>query len=618
MVAVCLLVPAAAPAAGITPGAAPADISIGPDGALWFTEPGLRHVAEITRDGTVTEYSAGISAAPADITAAQHLESMWFTEPGADAVARISPSGAVTEFTAGITPGAAPQGIVAGPLGDVVWFTEPGIDGVASITPDGTVTEFTAGITAGSQPRGIAPASDNSLFFTEPGTNRIGQITAAGDVTEYTQDITPGSTPWDLTEGVDGLIYFTETTGNRIGRLDPFRDPPITSEFSDGITNGAAPWSITSGPDDLVYFTEVNGGRVASITPGDSGGGVVTEHSAGISAGAQPLGIANGGDAVWFAESGIDRVGRLDTDTGLSTELGAPGVTDADGDGVPDGSDNCPATPNPDQRDGDGDGLGDACDATLPPPPPIDRDLDGVPDASDDCPDTPNSGQADADGDAIGDACEQLPPGDQPPVAGVRATVRLVSGTVLVKLPAGASRVTTRAEAGFVPLQGVASLPMGSIVDARTGVLAMESAANGLKGRASATIRASIFRLEQARARRHAKGRRIPTDLVLTTPAGATRACAPGSAVKPVKGVVRSVSAAVKGVYRAVGAAGVTASKGSATFSTQDRCNGTLTKVTRGKVVVRDVRRKRTRTLHTGQSYLAKARLFAARRGRGH
>jgi hypothetical protein len=37
-------------------------------------------------------------------------------------------------------------------------------------------------------------------------------------------------------------------------------------------------------------------------------------------------------------------------------------TADADGDGIPDASDNCPAVANPDQADGDFDGIGDACD----------------------------------------------------------------------------------------------------------------------------------------------------------------------------------------------------------------------------------------------------------------
>jgi hypothetical protein len=41
---------------------------------------------------------------------------------------------------------------------------------------------------------------------------------------------------------------------------------------------------------------------------------------------------------------------------------GPPTGPDADGDGILDGTDNCPVSPNPDQADNDADGLGNACD----------------------------------------------------------------------------------------------------------------------------------------------------------------------------------------------------------------------------------------------------------------
>jgi hypothetical protein len=62
--------------------------------------------------------------------------------------------------------------------------------------------------------------------------------------------------------------------------------------------------------------------------------------------------------------------------------LSAP---DQDGDGVPDATDNCIATANPDQADLDGDGFGDACD---------------------NCRQVDNGTQGDADGDGTGDACD--------------------------------------------------------------------------------------------------------------------------------------------------------------------------------------------------------------------
>jgi hypothetical protein len=81
---------------------------------------------------------------------------------------------------------------------------------------------------------------------------------------------------------------------------------------------------------------------------------------------------------------------------------------DTDGDGIPDGDDNCPTAANPDQADNDGDGIGDACDSTPNGP---DNDGDGVPDSTDNCPTVSNPNQADTDGDGVGDACDSTPTG---------------------------------------------------------------------------------------------------------------------------------------------------------------------------------------------------------------
>ena len=86
-------------------------------------------------------------------------------------------------------------------------------------------------------------------------------------------------------------------------------------------------------------------------------------------------------------------------------------ATDTDGDGIVDGSDNCPNDPNADQADSDGDGIGDVCEVINVP----DADGDGRPDSADNCVNVWNPNQGDEDGDGIGNVCDPTPQG--PPVA---------------------------------------------------------------------------------------------------------------------------------------------------------------------------------------------------------
>ncbi len=92
---------------------------------------------------------------------------------------------------------------------------------------------------------------------------------------------------------------------------------------------------------------------------------------------------------------------------------------DADGDGLSDSIDNCPAVPNPAdlkldrtnpvQIDTDSDGAGDACDS--------DVDGDGVENAGDNCVLAANPSQDDTDGDQRGNVCD--PRDDRPGQPGV-------------------------------------------------------------------------------------------------------------------------------------------------------------------------------------------------------
>jgi hypothetical protein len=81
-----------------------------------------------------------------------------------------------------------------------------------------------------------------------------------------------------------------------------------------------------------------------------------------------------------------------------------PTTSDADGDGVDNASDSCPATADPLQEDADGDGVGTACD---------------------DCMAVANSDQRDTDGDGIGNLCD--PDLDQNGVVNASDLARLKS-----------------------------------------------------------------------------------------------------------------------------------------------------------------------------------------------
>jgi DNA-binding beta-propeller fold protein YncE len=190
------------------------------------------------------------------------------------------------------------------------------------------------------------------------------------------------------------------------------------------------------------------------------------------------------------------------------------------------------------------------------------------------------------------------------PVVAKTVNVAPASGKVFVSVPArGAfASVSVPGIKGrrFVPLTEARQLPVGAIVDTRKGSLSLTSASTAAGKSFSGTFSAGVFTALQSRSGL--------TDLPLK--GSSFRPCARAAGKKASaalsKRTIRRIHANAKGRFRTRGRYSAATVRGTE-WDTIDRCDGTLTKVKRGVVVVRDNRKHRNITVRAGKSYLARA-----------
>jgi len=271
------------------------------DGAnLWFVLSNGA-IGQITTAGVITVFPAPTLGSIAGITVGGD-GALWFTEFQANKIGRIDPTTkAITEFPVPTPAAFGPEGITLGPDGNV-WFTERGANQIGRITQTGVITEF-GGLSPGSGPIGIvAGPNDNALWFTEINGDRIGRMDATdGSLKEFALPAGHGAN--GITLGADGALWFIEADVGFIGRMTT----------SGSLTEFPVPTNF--GNDDIVAGSGGNlwyASNQAAIVLVQTSNGVVTGTKK-ISTGAgQPNGITVGPDGhVWFTDLSMDTVNRL-------------------------------------------------------------------------------------------------------------------------------------------------------------------------------------------------------------------------------------------------------------------------------------------------------------------
>ena len=290
----------------------PRTIVPGPDGNLWFTNPGgIDSLGRITTGGVITEFPIDVENHFMESVARGPEGNLWYTDP-TKSINRFTLGGELTRFTDGPRIELRPFSITRGPDGNL-WFTVQGGEprAIGRITPSGEITEYFAGLNPGSFPYGITAGPDGNVWFTDAGTTpAIGRVTPSGQITEFTVGLSPGSVISRIASGPDGNLWFTNLGAQAIGRITPSGE---ITEFTDGLGPNSRPMGITPGPDGNRWFTDrgsVSSTRaIGRITPA----GQITEWRTGLNEHTFPQLITSGEDGnVWFADSGFtSAIGRI-------------------------------------------------------------------------------------------------------------------------------------------------------------------------------------------------------------------------------------------------------------------------------------------------------------------
>jgi Ca2+-binding RTX toxin-like protein len=198
--------------------------------------------------------------------------------------------------------------------------------------------------------------------------------------------------------------------------------------------------------------------------------------------------------------------------------------------------------------------------------------------------------------DTIAADCDRADRGvNQKPKRRDSAVVAPAAGTLQMS-PAGIVR--------RVPLQDKVVLPLRSIVDTVTGAVKVQSAPTARKIE-TVRLEDGAFDITQSRSKVAITQFALQAGDFSVCPTTAGRRASAAAGRKASTRTVRVLWANGKGKFRTKGRYATATIRGT-NWETIDRCDGTLIKVRKGAVTVRDLVKKKSVVVKAGDSYLAK------------
>lgn len=187
---------------------------------MWVTDPGTDSIWRINQVGAANQYPIASGAKPLGISNGPD-GALWFTEPGRNRIGRLTINGTSYTEYAVKSPNSGLAQIVEG-SDNALWFTEQTAVKLGRMQVSGEITnEFP--LAPAKSADGIVQGIDGNFYFTDPVGSNIGQFILSSNVVKTFPTKTPHAKPTALAVGYEAApfeaLYFTEANVNQIGKF---------------------------------------------------------------------------------------------------------------------------------------------------------------------------------------------------------------------------------------------------------------------------------------------------------------------------------------------------------------------------------------------------------------